>query len=551
MIVPGCDKHNSSHPPPSSPHCSQDLHKSLQTKGNNERCTSPAGRIHYGFGRQKFSWRAKLFLKHKLQLAERAKGSLMIYEHVLPEMDRAILKVPMIGILPGIAYEQFQRLSDYSRKESQDTSSPVKHEQSVGKDLRMAWQRGKGGQESPMAISVWEEPTEPPKMVKRKSRTQHKNNINSVSDQQGSVPGKEGPDLATRRINTTVAHLSPSHTAQSLEDHQILPPNAYFEARVLDEKLAWRCGIRHALGHYYNAGDRKTCHGCNTHVRDNLKLKRMDFYMPPRTYFHQPDPDTTWRPSRRRESGQQNFGSSHNSIAKQAYWKAIDEGALVHEARLNGARAVLDHLQAKLIPKKPDPKSIVQPKPDLGPHPSGSGTMEHGQDLPEDAYFERQESEEEHAWRCDVSHALGRYYCAGNRRSCPGCGSNRTGVGKRAKMDFYLPCGMVIRQEAPSLSQWKPRKPYKTRKTISNAKSTNTSYTHNQICSKKYFAVFETGQEHDTALRLAIEGLEADLRSKEGDMMVQERPVHVKSPGGRDSTKDVDNDENTNDSSLN
>jgi hypothetical protein len=174
----------------------------------------------------------------------------------------------------------------------------------------------------------------------------------------------------------------------------------------------------------------------------------------------------------------------------------------------------VEAIEAALQP--PPPKELTpEPESDLGPHPSGSGTMEHGQDIPECAYFERRGRQEECAWRCDVNHALGRYYLAGDKRTCPGCGSNCQGVGKHADMDFYMPLGVVVRQEAPELSRWTPRSPYKLRKP-SEKKPAKVKYlTHNQDCAKRYHKAVEAGHEHAEAMRIAIDSLEADLDAKQ------------------------------------
>jgi hypothetical protein len=140
--------------------------------------------------------------------------------------------------------------------------------------------------------------------------------------------------------------------------------------------------------------------------------------------------------------------------------------------------------------------------------------MEHGQDIPECAYSDKKERHEEFAWRCDVNHALGRYYLAGDKRTCPGCGSNRHGAGKQKDMDFYMPFGAVVRQEAPELSKWAPRKPNK-RKDGASKKTTLKHYTHNQACSKKYFEAVEAGAKHAEAVKIAIDSLGAELDGRQ------------------------------------
>jgi hypothetical protein len=250
------------------------------------------------------------------------------------------------------------------------------------------------------------------------------------------------PRVVTQELS--IPHPSGSTT---LALHQILPPDAYFEPRTPDEQPAWRCGIKHAMGNYYNAGNRSACPGCFVNI-NHMKMTRMDFYLPASTHFFQPAPDKVWTPSKVRREGRRSKALSHNSIAKDAYWAAIQAGETVEQARQMCVDAVLEHLRPA-PPKEPTKEPTPSPEPDLGPHPSGSTTMEHGQDIPECAYFEKQERHEEFAWRCDLNHALGRYYIAGNKTGCPGCGSYFSGAGKHARMDFYLPAGEVVRQEAP------------------------------------------------------------------------------------------------------
>ena len=234
--------------------------------------------------------------------------------------------------------------------------------------------------------------------------------------------------------------------------HQVLPPNAYFEPNTPDEQLAWRCGIQHALGNYYNAGNRSSCPGCFVNI-NHMKMTRMDFYLPASTHFFQPAPDKLWTPSKARHEGERRSKNlSHNSIAKDAYWAAIQAGETVEQARKMCVDAVQEHLRPappKEPTQAPTKERTPSPELDLGPHSSGSTTMEHGQNIPESAYFEKQERHEEFAWRCDLNHALGRYYIAGNKSGCPGCGSYCGGVSKYTIMDFYLPTGEVVRQEAP------------------------------------------------------------------------------------------------------
>jgi hypothetical protein len=82
-------------------------------------------------------------------------------------------------------------------------------------------------------------------------------------------------------------------------------------------------------------------------------------------------------------------------------------------------------------------------------------------------------------------------------------------------MDFYMPLSVVVRQEASELSQWKPRKPYKSRNPRSKTKDKSARVSHNQICSKKYHEAVDAGHEHEEAKKIAIEALEAELDAKQ------------------------------------
>ncbi|KAF9697088.1 hypothetical protein EKO04_004966 [Ascochyta lentis] len=313
----------------------------------------------------------------------------------------------------------------------------------------------------------------------------------------------------------------PPHPSGSttLEPHQQLPPTAYFTPKKPSEKPVWRCSVKHAMGHYYNAGDRKSCPGCFTTRSDNINAKVMDFYLPSRTHFHQPNPDSRWRPSKPFGRVRRCTSLSHNSIAKEAYWSAIAAGSIEEEALHIAVNAVTEHLKSKLRKEPPaEPTPEPEPEPDLGPHPSGSTAMEHGQDLPDCAYFSKREQQEELAWRCDVNHALGRYYLAGDKRTCPGCGSNKNGKGKHITMDFFLPTGIAVRQEVGNL-KWKPKKPYKVREGKFQSGSKKTTPSHNQMASKKYWAAIEAGKEHTEALNFAIEETDHQLDEKEADTL--------------------------------
>jgi hypothetical protein len=358
-----------------------------------------------------------------------------------------------------------------------------------------------------------------------------------------------GPPTKKRKLASkacsVIAHpvepvVLPPHPSGSktLEPHQRLPPEAYFERASDEEQPVWRCGIRHALGYYYNAGDRKNCVGCFTSVHHNPRLKWMDFYLPPKSHFHQAAPGIIWNPSKHYAKTRRSKHLSHNSIAKEAFWDAINTGANADVARRKAVEAIEAYLRPKTPPREPTPE--IEPEPvDLGPHPSGSSTMEHGQDLPQCAYWEKKERGEEFAWRCDVNHALGRYYLSGNRRSCPGCGSNKVGSAKHAEMDFYLPDGVIVRQEAPGLPKWRPRKPYKItpRTGKPSTHKGKQVMTHNQICSKKYWEAVEAGQEHSEALASAIARTDTVLDARNEEIRIKQQELQVELEASQRLTK--------------
>jgi hypothetical protein len=218
-----------------------------------------------------------------------------------------------------------------------------------------------------------------------------------------------------------------------------------------------------------------------------------------------------WKPSKQLSQPRKYGFSSHDAVAKDAYWKAINCGASEEEAQKTGIDAVVEYIKPKPLPKAPTPEPTPESEPDLGPHPSSSTTMEHGQDIPDGYYWEKRKSNEEHAWRCDVNHGLGRYYLAGDRKTCPGCGSSQKGRGKHKEMDFYLPSGVIVRQEAPGLSKFKPRKPYKLSKSTATKREL---VTHNQMCANVYFSLVANGYEAEEALRLAVERVDSELDKK-------------------------------------
>ncbi|KAF2865928.1 hypothetical protein BDV95DRAFT_467814, partial [Massariosphaeria phaeospora] len=336
----------------------------------------------------------------------------------------------------------------------------------------------------------------------------------AVQKQINKRAAQEKKKLPSQNPKLLPLHASGSKT---LEPHQTLPPSAYFEPTSEEELPAWRCGIRHPMGYYYSAGDRKSCIGCNTNVSKNPQLHIMDFYLPSKTYYFQPAPGVVWKPSKIYKAERKCRKTSHNAVAKHAYWTAIHNGSAEDAAMHKAIEAVEEHIRPK--PKLEPPRTLTpEPEPvpvDLGPHPSGSKTMEHGQEIPECHYFPKNDDQEEFAWRCDVNHALGRYYLAWNKKTCPGCGSRKLGGGKQAEMDFYMPSGAVVRQEAPGLSKWQPRRPYNLKK----ASKVTPMLSHNQMCAKKYWVAVDGGQDHEQALRFAIKETDTDLDAKEEEKM--------------------------------
>jgi hypothetical protein len=302
---------------------------------------------------------------------------------------------------------------------------------------------------------------------------------------------------------------SPSGS-RTLEPHQVLPPNAYFKPEAArDEKPVWRCGINHCMGNYYNAGDRSFCIGCNTNIKKMEGAKTMDFYLPSKTYFFQAAPEITWKPSKLVKEVKKSSRTFHNAIAKAAWYAACNTGATEEEALQQAREAVLEHIRPK--PKRePDLKPTPEPEPepmDHGPHPSGSTTMEHGQGIPQCHSFRKIDKFSEFAWRCDGGHALGRYYMAGDKHTCPGCGLGRTAKGGRwEKMDFFMPSGAVVRQEAPDLVEWRPRR--------KRAKEGTLITTHNQICTKFYHDGLDRGQTPGQALAFSIKATDEHLDAK-------------------------------------
>jgi hypothetical protein len=463
------------------------------------------------------SWRMRLITDHKRRLTQRWGNPPQTLRRVLlPSIKEVIAEAMKRGYRPtSDDYESKLKIIEV-REQRQATalSSATSQSNKVQSHSEQSRSLNHDSATKKQHVNHVENPKKRQKTNASSSLSNKVKKSTSIEQiEMGSSGQVEEPHV--QRQHSTLASSFPAHPSGSttLEPHQSLPTNAYFEPQNPDEKPAWRCGTGHSLGYYYNAGNRTACPGCFVNIKDNLNKRYMDFYLPQSAYSFQPAPDLVWTPSRRYDKERRSKSLCHNSIAKAAYWAAIDTKASAALARQAGEDAVRTALQAR-APKKPPPTPIPEPKVDLGPHPSGSATMEHGQDLPTCAYFEPQGKDAEHAWRCDVNHALGRYYLAGDKRSCPGCGSNKTGGGKHFEMDFYMPRGAVVRQEAPELSHWAPRKAYKQRNS-KTGQSTRTKYpTHNQYCSQKYFNLIDQGHTPQDAVKMAIEELDAELESK-------------------------------------
>ncbi|ORY17844.1 hypothetical protein BCR34DRAFT_554981 [Clohesyomyces aquaticus] len=373
----------------------------------------------------------------------------------------------------------------------------------------------------------------------RRAKLLGKESSKAEKQTQGGGKKKDGA-VATNstRLKQTKTKAKPTITTQpqlplhpsgsrTLEHHQILPEDAYFEPKDSEDKPAWRCGINHALGNYYNAGDRKNCPGCYTYVGDQTKIRFMDFYLPSMAWSRQPGaPDAVWKPSpiyaRRKKADSKKPKSqlSHNGIAKVAYWDAIKNGSTPAEAWKKAIEYIEEVLRPK--PKRkptPEPRSEsedeqVEPEP----HPSGSKTMEQGQELPLGSYFKKTERHEEFAWRCEVHHALGRYYHAGDKKSCPGCGSHKGGKARQTIMDFYMEEGSTVRQTAEGLVDWKPRRLYNTTKKATGRETAKApTLTHNQHAAKVYREYIAKGKPEKEAMQLAMDETEAWVDAKDAE----------------------------------
>jgi hypothetical protein len=456
-------------------------------------------------------WQAQLIEDHKARLAQKTLVQQQHPQRLLQDTKSIIetavaaniLKPPsgeVQRLIDAHASKETGKLQQSSHVETGPTRRPVPTVKSKGK--RKSNATGGLPNKKPHKGSATRASAASPRNAK----------IANANKPEGN-PSRPAKRVDTEQKTEAKAPPRPHPSgSKTLELHQVLPPDAYFEKVDDDEKPVWRCGIRHPLGYYYNAGDRRQCPGCNTNVDHNPQAKVMDFYMPSRAYFYQEAPGVVWKPLKPLANPRKCNSLSHNGFAKDVFWQAKEDGYDSDIAREMAVEALKDHLKPKPKPE-PEPSPEPEPEPaDLGPHPSGSTTMEHGQNIPGCHYFEQAEPGEQFAWRCDIAHALGRYYMAGDRKSCPGCGSNRGGAGKQATMDFYLPPSVVVRQEAPGFIQWKPRKPYRLK---NPSKKTKQLVSHNQICAANYWRNIDNGMEPEEALATATKDTDESLAVKE------------------------------------
>ncbi|KAI8936760.1 hypothetical protein NX059_006007 [Plenodomus lindquistii] len=483
------------------------------------------------------SWSQKLLNDHKRRLTERWGNLRQTLDTLLPGIEEVISQSMANGCRPTDP-DWRDKARELDAREQDHISTrivPVMElVPTIPKESRRGRQKPSNTDAVPriLTTSIFTEPMGAPlpsaRPAKKRKVDKKPGVVSSRNKQRAVKPNKSSGASAKSSAPPTAATDAslPPHPSGSktLELDQHLPPDAYFEPRTPDDKPAWRCSIKHALGHYYNAGDRKACRGCNTSLIDIPNAKLMDFYLPRRTFSNQPAPNMRWKPGKPPGKIPKLANQCHNSVAKYAFWAAISTGHTEDAARDIGRATLLAHLAPKPR-KEPTPPPVPAPKPDPGPHPSGSDTMEHGQDLPDCAYWKRQQRHEDPAWRCDVSHALGRYYLAGDKKSCPGCGTNKGGAGRQTVMDFFLPPGTIIRQEAPNIVKWKPRK-YKGRAgagaSVKEGKEKGKHLTHNQACSEKYFRAKTEGLGHAVALERAVRQTDEWLDGKMGEKFVEQ-----------------------------
>ncbi|KAF2190998.1 hypothetical protein K469DRAFT_746454 [Zopfia rhizophila CBS 207.26] len=158
-------------------------------------------------------------------------------------------------------------------------------------------------------------------------------------------------------------------------------------------------------------------------------------------------------------------------------------------------------------------------------HPSGSRTLEIGQTLPEGSYWEPEGEDDKPAWRCDAGHALGRYYMAGDKKTC---------VGWK---------GTYAHQYAPGIVYWRPYKSHKPppeRKTATSTRK-KRQYCHSQIATKTYRVTLEAGFGEGDALKRAVEAPDYALARQKA-----EEEKQVEEGEGGESEEDGDDSGNAN-----
>jgi hypothetical protein len=111
---------------------------------------------------------------------------------------------------------------------------------------------------------------------------------------------------------------------------------------------------------------------------------------------------------------------------------------------------------------------------------------------------------------------------------------------RHTEMDFYMPRGVIVRQEAPGLSNWKPRRPNKTEK--SKVTDKVSVQTHNQLCAKKYFEAVNGGKEHEDALIQATIETDRYLDGKVEDAQKRWREREEEEEESSDVTSDTRQD---------
>lgn len=86
-------------------------------------------------------------------------------------------------------------------------------------------------------------------------------------------------------------------------------------------------------------------------------------------------------------------------------------------------------------------------------------------------------------------------------------------------MDFYLPLGVVVRQEVSEV-KWRARRPYKMRDGKKNGKAEGREKkenTHNQVASKKYWEAVDAGKTAAEALICAVRETDRWLDEREDE----------------------------------